>query len=288
MRLFSYREDRVPVALFALLFLIDLAVLFLVDSLPIVAAWALLMVIPKAYIGAWNHHHQHVATFRARLPNRVLEVIYGLQTGVTGYTWTLHHVLGHHLNYLDQDKDESRWKHRDGRTMSALYYTLDVAATAYPRAFGVGLKHPKILWRHLGMLCVTGLVLGALIWARPVNALLLFALPMVTSLLTVAWATYSHHAGVESDEHFTASNNTIHRLYNILTGNLGYHTAHHYRMGVHWSRLPALHAKIAAHIPENRYLEPSFPLSLVMTPRADELLRARDEKRHAVDLQPTQ
>jgi fatty acid desaturase len=121
------------------------------------------------------------------------------------------------------------------------------------------------------MIALTGAVLAALLWFRPVAALLLFVAPMVTSLLAVSWATYSHHAGIDAANHFEASNNTMHPLYNILTGNLGYHTAHHYRQGVHWSKLPELHAKIAAQIPENRYLPPSFPLSLVMTPRADEL-----------------
>lgn len=274
MRMFSYREDRIPVAIFTALFLADLAVFFFVDSLWAVGAWAALGLLPKAYISAWNHHHQHVATFRHRLPNRLLEIVFGLQTGVTGYTWVLHHVLGHHLNYLDQTRDESRWKHRDGRTMGALVYTLSVAGTAYPRAIGVGLRHPKVLARFAAMAVVTAAVLGALVWIRPAAALMLYVLPMTTSLLVTSWATYSHHAGIDSDSHFEASNNTIHRLYNILTGNLGYHTAHHYRQGVHWSKLPELHAKIAAQIPASRYVAPSFPLSMVMTPKSEELLRS--------------
>lgn len=273
MRVFSYPEDRTPVAVFTALFLSDLAVFLFVDSLWAVAIWTALGLLPKAYISAWNHHHQHVATFRHPLPNRLLEVIFALQTGVVGYTWVLHHVLGHHLNYLDQTKDESRWKRVDGSTMGALEYTLVVAATAYPRAYDVGRRHPKVLARFLGMVALTAAVLGLLLWARPAAALLLFVLPMTTSLLAVSWATYSHHAGIDAESHFEASNNTVHRLYNILTGNLGYHTAHHYRQGVHWSKLPELHAKIAGQIPEARYLPPSFPLSLVMTPRAEELGR---------------
>jgi fatty acid desaturase len=37
----------------------------------------------------------------------------------------------------------------------------------------------------------------------------------------------------------------------MVTGNLGYHTAHHYKQGVHWSKLPALHEKIKDKIPDN-------------------------------------
>jgi len=38
-------------------------------------------------------------------------------------------------------------------------------------------------------------------------------------------------------------------LYNLRTLNLGYHTAHHLRPRLHWSKLPALHARIVAGIP---------------------------------------
>ena len=47
-----------------------------------------------------------------------------------------------------------------------------------------------------------------------------------------------------------ASRNYVGGLHNKLTGNLGYHTAHHYRQGVHWSKLPELHESIADKIPE--------------------------------------
>jgi len=47
-----------------------------------------------------------------------------------------------------------------------------------------------------------------------------------------------------------------------LSGNLGYHTAHHYKPGVHWSKLPELHAKIADRIPDDCYLTPGFPFTL--------------------------
>ncbi|VAW71673.1 hypothetical protein MNBD_GAMMA10-1029, partial [hydrothermal vent metagenome] len=47
--------------------------------------------------------------------------------------------------------------------------------------------------------------------------------------------------------------NNLSPLYNLFTGNLGYHTAHHHKQGVHWSRLPELHAQIASRIPDRLY-----------------------------------
>jgi fatty acid desaturase len=226
-------------------------------------------LLPKGHICAWNHHHQHVPTFRQPVLNRLLEVVYALQTGITSGTWELHHSIGHHMNYLDQSKDESRWQTADGKVMSELWYTLEVGATAYPRAFVVGLKRPAQLKRFLWMGALTLVVLTALIVLKPVASLVLFATPMVFGLFFTAWATYSHHSGLSTDSHFEASRNILHRGYNLLTGNLGYHTAHHYKPGLHWSELPALHAKIADQIPESCYLTPGFPWTLGQTPEGE-------------------
>jgi len=50
-------------------------------------------------------------------------------------------------------------------------------------------------------------------------------------------------------------------LFNFLTGNLGYHTAHHYKQGLHWSKLPELHASIAHRIPPQLQRNARFVLA---------------------------
>jgi fatty acid desaturase len=83
---------------------------------------------------------------------------------------------------------------------------------------------------------------------------MLFGIPMVTGMLITAWATYDHHADLDEEEdHFKASYNITNPIYNLVTGNLGYHTAHHYKQGVHWSKLPELHEKIKHNIPDHCY-----------------------------------
>mgnify|MGYP001440518359 CR=1 FL=1 len=44
-----------------------------------------------------------------------------------------------------------------------------------------------------------------------------------------------------------------------LTGNLGFHTAHHHRPGMHWSKLPTLHAEILPKIPKEAFTMPGYP-----------------------------
>lgn len=257
-----YREDLKPVMLISLLSLLDLAVYLFVDSIPLLIAWFVVVAVPKVMVCAWNHHHQHLSTFRHPLLNRMIEVLYAFHTGVTTNTWVLHHNLGHHLNYLDQTQDESGWKRKDGTTMGELEYTISTAMMGYVKAFLVGRRYPKLRITFLSMSTLTAALLIGLIAFNWVNALFVYVAPMLFGYVATCWHTYSHHAGLDTDNPYEASYNTLHPWYNFLTGNLGYHTAHHLKPGVHWSRLPDLHRSIEDKIPAHLYRSSGVLLSL--------------------------
>lgn len=255
---FRHKEDVLPVCIILMLSFFDFVLYFSISNPSVLFAYYLLMIIPKILICAWNHHHQHSLTFHNPALNRWLELFYALHTGVTTHLWRLHHVLGHHLNFLDQKKDESRWQRKDGSQMGVIEYTLIIALTAYPRGYSVGKRHPKKLKTFLRYLVVTFFVVAMLVWHNPVAAIFLFVLPMITSFLFTTYVTYDHHTGLDTKNQFEASYNNINPIYNLLTGNLGYHTAHHFKHGVHWSKLPALHASIAEKIPKHLYQSSIF------------------------------
>jgi fatty acid desaturase len=262
MSLFRNPADRIPVAVFLAIFALDLAVYLFVDSPALLFLYFGLSILPKASACAFNHHHQHLATFRHDALNRLLELVYALLTGVSSQAWVLHHSLGHHQNYLDQARDESRWARADGTPMGELEYSLLTTLTAYPRAWGVSRQFPKIRRTFVAMGLATLSVVAALVAYRPVPGLISFVFAPAFFLFATAWATYAHHSGRSTESHFVASNNMLQPLYNWWTGNLGFHTAHHYRPGVHWSKLPELHAEIAARIPADAYVPPGWPWRL--------------------------
>jgi fatty acid desaturase len=273
--MFRHPKDRLPVFLILGVFAMDLTIFWTAQRWWVPVLWSTVMAIPKGWICSFNHHHQHLLTFRQPWLNRLLELVYGFQTGVTSHAWFLHHVVGHHVNYLDQQLDESRWQRPDGATMGEHEYSLRVALTAYPRAWKVGRRYPRARRIFLVMGLLQLVLLGAAFVIRPWNALWVFALPMMVSLYLTAWATYFHHAGLQTQDPMEGCYNILHPLYNLATGNLGYHTAHHWKHGMHWSELPALHAELEDRIPEHLYRQPGIPFVWFGTERRITLAEAR-------------
>jgi fatty acid desaturase len=256
--LFKYQEDKIPVVLIVAVSVLDFATYLYLDNVWLLCGYWLLLLIPKGIISAWNHHHQHVHTFRHTAHNRLYELLLALHSGIVTNLWVLHHNLGHHLNFLDQTRDESGWTRKNGSTMGVIEYSLTIAATAYYRGFQVGKKHKKHQRAFVTWSIITFGLVALLVAYRPVPALFLFVLPMVTSLVFTSWVTYDHHSGLHSESPFEASYNITNRTFNWLTGNLGYHTAHHHRQAIHWSKLPELHASIADKIPAHLYRRSTF------------------------------
>jgi fatty acid desaturase len=253
-----YKADRGRVAYVAGVFV--LRCLVWAFASPLIAAFAVIPgVVASIFIAPVHHHHQHLNTFRSPLLNRLYDLLLALQTGVAPYSWVLHHNLGHHRNYLNQRPheaaDESAWTRKDGSQMGRLEYTLDGLWRHQLEIVRVGKKHPRFLRYWLAMKLPLYCVIGAALWIDPVNTLLIFLLPGLFALAHTIWATYEHHAGCPTDNHWVGSVNRENRVYNWMTGNLGLHTAHHSRPGVHWSLLPQVHDEIKDRIPDQLILK---------------------------------
>jgi len=258
--LLRYSADWLPVSIVLGAFALHLVVYW--SAPPTLALLALpLITTLSTLVAAFNHHHQHVNVFRSRWLNRVYDLMLAVQTGVGPYTWVLHHNLGHHLNYLNQppcqSPDESHWTRGDGRRMNRLEYTIHLFFHHRVDVYRIGRKHPRVFRNYLLMKVPCYAFAAAGLYFRPLNYLLVFLIPGVLTLIHTCWATYEHHAGHHADNHIDASVNRENALFNLLTCNLGLHTAHHMKPGLHWSELPKLHSAVRADIPEQQLL-PDF------------------------------
>ncbi len=251
--MFKNNKDILPVFIILSTSIVDFWVFF-TQSVDFCQIYFLIMIVPKCYYSAWNHNHHHNYTFRSPFLNRILEFFYALHTGISSQAWVLQHNLGHHTHYLDQKKDPSRWQHEDGSTMSALYYTIRTFLMAYPYCFTIGKKHVSILNRFYFNGIILMCFLAFAFKHNQINFFWIFLLPMLISIFATCYVTYYHHSDMSLTIKMQSCRNNFSKINNILTGNLGYHTAHHYNMSLHWSKLPGLHEYIFAK-PETEEME---------------------------------
>ncbi len=255
--------DYYLIAVILSVFALDLAFFLSSSSVLTPLIWIIISLNIKGWICSWNHHHQHYKFFNRPWANRIIELIMGLQTGIVGELWVLHHNLGHHVNYLDQSKDESAWMSSSRKLIPRLEYTFKVSIQAYPVALQVGQAHPKSRRKLIENILLTLFTLAIFSWINWLNTLIIFVVPMIFLLFMTVYVTYDHHAGLDEEDHYQATYNITDRWYNFFTCNLGYHTAHHLQYGRHWSELPMLHEEIKKNIPSHLYKKAGFPFDLM-------------------------
>jgi fatty acid desaturase len=247
---YRHRADIPASILIIAVFAVQLWLFFNVhDFWTLIVCVAFLMLV-QVSCGAVCHNHHHVNIFTHPWANRLIEVIMYLQTGTSGYSWTLHHNIGHHGDYLDQKKDPARWQEPDGRTMSRVKFDLYNSFMIYPEIWKVGQRHPVLFARFKRWFWISNVVLLVFFILNPLNTLIIFIIPMIMMLIVLLDNTYQQHSGLGAKDHYLASRNVEHPLYNLTSWNLGYHTAHHLYPGIHWTELPRLHAKIRHEIPD--------------------------------------
>lgn len=255
---FKYKADIIPISIFVALFCLDIYMYIIWISWISLAIYFIFSIMTKWCIFPWNHHHQHVFTFSKPIFNRLLEIMYWFQTGITWYGWVLHHNLWHHIHYQDQTKDESAWKSPKGKRYHPLVYTIITTLTSPYRAIKVGNKHPKIQRYFIYMFLIHASLVSSIIYIKPLQWIIIFLIPMMIEFLLTIYITYYHHSWLESDDPYKSSYNIISPWYNLLTGNLGYHTAHHLKWSLHWSKLPEFHKTIEHKIALEFYKKHNF------------------------------
>src|ERR1039457_5350057 len=79
------------------------------------------------------------------------------------------------------------------------------------------------------------------------KALLFVIIPQQVSLFSVLIFNYVQHVHADEESEWNHSRNFVGFLNTVLFNN-GYHTVHHEKAGMHWSKAREAHAKIASKI----------------------------------------
>lgn len=242
-------EDLRP-AVFALCFVLYQSLVFFVATGPLEAL--LLVAVPHFVLQVPLMNVQHISIHHRIFRSRILELVFGamctLSLGFTRSCFALDH-LTHHRHYLDPSLDTNAWQGDKG-ALRRHRYALRHLRTVYPRTWKMARNEGARVAREYLAECAAVLVLCALLLlAKPVVTLAVFVYPMTYNILATYYWAHHQHADLDTRDPLAASRTFDNRLFNWLSFNVGYHAAHHYRPGVHWSRLPALHETLRHRMP---------------------------------------
>jgi len=215
--------------------------------------------------GTICHNHNHVPTFRSRRWNRgfghVLSVFYGYPT----LMWIPTHILNHH-RFTNRVGDATiTWRH------SNLHNFLIAASYPFVSAYHQGgvirdfirrtrsrnpRLHAQIVFQYGFWIGVYALLLAVAIFlhgrGRDGTAIYIWfmavILPALFSVTMIMVFNYIQHVHADAWSEVDHSRNFTSPAFNYLFFNNGFHTVHHEQPALHWSRLPAAHARLAPRI----------------------------------------
>jgi beta-carotene hydroxylase len=226
---------------------------------------AIMPMYLAACAGVIAHNHNHSPTFKNKRANTGMAAYLSVFYGYPTFGWIPTHNLNHH-KFVNKPGDATiTWRHaKDNNLFIAVtyffvssYYQSD-PIKAYIRKAKNGspglyrqIVTQYAIWggAYVAMLALAialhGWKVGFLTFTFALGIPALFALWMIMTF------NYMQHVHCDPWSDLNHSRNYVGRLFNFLMFNNGYHTAHHENAGTHWSKLPAVHARIEAGIHED-------------------------------------
>lgn len=230
---------------------------------PGLAGWMLPISMYLAYAaGVLAHNHNHVPVFTSRRANAGYATLISLFYGYPIFAWIPTHNENHH-RYVNREGDvTATWRHTSRNTAwTAFSYFFYSAAWQAPLTAAYLRRVRRLsvrawLWLlaqyvlvfggHAVALGVAihlhGLRTGSLVYASALG------IPAAGALWGLIFTNYVQHVECDPGSRYNHSRNFTSRWMNFLVFDNGFHTVHHERANLHWSRARAAHEAIADRI----------------------------------------
>jgi fatty acid desaturase len=209
--------------------------------------------------GVFSHNQNHCPMFKSRRANAFyaawLSVFYGFPT----FAWIPTHNLNHH-KYVNKAGDATitwRYSKRNTWLVASTYYFVSAywqaqpvdeyirkAKATNPRLYRqIIVQYITVFGGHAALLALAIAIRGFKLGL--VSYLFGFFIPAVFAAWSMIFINYIQHVHTDPWSEHNHSRSFVSPYANWLVFNNGYHTAHHESAGLHWSKLPEAHAKIA-------------------------------------------
>lgn len=224
----------------------------------ILFAWAGFMAVSVAVIA---HNHNHVPIWKERWMNSFTDYWITLFYGFPAFGWIPTHNRNHHA--LNNREGDYTITYRYGESNNLMTLTSYPAISSYHQQKPIRdyLKHlwkvrRSTFWECIFQYVALGAAYVAVFYLDWQKAIIFFFIPHQIALFSILVFNYLQHVHADEESKFNHSRNFVGFL-NTLLFNNGYHTVHHLRANVHWSKTPELHEEFKDQI-EPSLNEPRF------------------------------
>jgi fatty acid desaturase len=236
-----------------LVFLTALIALFVVQWTGWCRYWALLpLTCVLAFVACVaKHNHIHCRTFRRPGWNRGFEFLLSLGTGqsITAII-PVHNERHHAQSHTDEDCVRSTLVNHRWNWVNLMWFPFKAVWLVYrnkPADMARWRAQKASLYHRARQERLLVLGLGLLLLVFDWRATLLYlGLPWVFGHWGIVTINLLQHQDCDHGSEYDHSRNVTGRALNWLCLNNGFHTAHHLRPALHWSRLPEWHERMVA------------------------------------------
>jgi fatty acid desaturase len=209
--------DRRSIGLLIVILGLEISAIVFFDSMPMLLLVPVLFVLTIAVFTATliNHNHRHVATFDRPWANRIFNYVLSMAMGAPSTRLHMVHMLNHHKSYRTTED----WSH----------YSLAIRMTAEDR---------QQLRIEYGFFFAW--VFAWLTYDFSAAAIVL-AIGYLGGQFILLIGNLINHDQCDLGSPYNLARNFHSRIENWIFLNHGYHTVHHRRTTLHWSKLRAVH-----------------------------------------------
>ncbi|HEX5315727.1 MAG TPA: fatty acid desaturase [Candidatus Kapabacteria bacterium] len=242
------------------------------------------------------HNHNHIPIWRGKTLNRLTDYWLTLFYGFPAFAWIPTHNMNHHaLNNREGDYTITYRLTEHNHLFMLLAYPT-VSSYYQQKPIRDYLKRQWTEDRGYFWFCLSQYAL-LVAWVAAAfiidwkKALLFVLIPQQVGLFSVLIFNYVQHVHADEESKWNHSRNFVGFL-NVMLFNNGYHTVHHEKAGMHWSKTPEAHAKIASQISPDlqqsgfwSFLAKSYVLGLFIPKYRTRSMRlervAREQAKHS-------
>jgi len=242
-----YREDYRTLVYMVVTTVLLVVQWNLLELQPLLYVWALFMSVAVAVIA---HNHNHVTIWTSKTLNVLTDYWLTVFYGYPAFGWIPTHNTNHH-----------KFNNRKGDYTCTYRYTERndlLTLLSYPSISGYHQQKPirqylKHLWKNnrrgfwfsMSQYLVLVTFIGVFLWVDWKKTVLFIIIPQQVSLFSILIFNYLQHVHTDEESEYNHSRNIVGPWLNMLLFNNGFHTIHHHVPGLHWSKTPEAHGKIA-------------------------------------------